>query len=255
MCEYITEWPPPNASDSEFESELVDPIRDHPYQEEIILLKDMIHKSSNHKKAKLDMESMPQNAKLSLAKWARQNHLLSSESVPSKHNVKTRLNILKRTPEGAQFLAGQALAILEHFETNWNRQAHFQLATYFHELTWYESAWKAIKIAINPLKSMSDLDMKEFWEMKAKLSDEECEMLWWHEKLTIQCQMRAQAKVRFTPMSTAKRQVPRIAAKDLSVEVFRQEFVRNQKPVIITQAVSKCVEEPWTLDLIRSVGG
>ncbi|TRY63112.1 hypothetical protein TCAL_04276 [Tigriopus californicus] len=261
MCEYITEWPPPDSSDSAEVDLVADPTCQdqawNPYLEDMVRLKDMTGPDSANKKSKLDWDdAIPDNARLSLAKWARQNQGLASKSDPSTH-VKTRLNRLKKTHSAVQFLAQQILTILANGNCHRSKATHFMIASYFHELGWYDSALKAIQLASAGTwkKPLGDLDRNEFGMLVENTSDEEREVLWWHEKLRLQCQMRAKARDRLDVKVTAQRQVARVDGKDLSVATFRQDFVRAQKPVIITRTLSRCVKESWTWDLIRTVAG
>ncbi|GFN91894.1 bifunctional arginine demethylase and lysyl-hydroxylase jmjd6-b [Plakobranchus ocellatus] len=184
-------------------------------------------------------------APVRVAKWWRNKQQYSSSLNVTSKNVNTRLYHISRTEECQEFLKDEKKSLKERLSyclVKDKAAVHAALASIDDWLNLPESALKSIALALDQSNSNPEL----VW-LKEKLC-KQCKVLRTQKEMIEHCRNNQN-----TFPATTK--VERISSKNLSIQDFKDSYVKRGKPVILEDVVSSMVEKSWDLDYIKSKAG
>ncbi|RUS72799.1 hypothetical protein EGW08_019436 [Elysia chlorotica] len=183
-------------------------------------------------------------AAVRVAKWWRKKRVDTNLGITYK-NPNTKLYHISRMEACQEFLRGEQKILkrrLSVCSTAERASTHAALASIEDWLNNYDTALKNITLAVELCPTNSD-----FLWLKAKLSKQ---VKWFH----IQKEMNEKYKQHFKVFPPVQK-VDRISCKNLSVQEFKERFVKKGIPVILEDVVCRMTEESWDLDYIKDKAG
>eukprot|EP00095_Tigriopus_kingsejongensis_P000564 maker-scaffold776_size99073-snap-gene-0.20 protein:Tk00564 transcript:maker-scaffold776_size99073-snap-gene-0.20-mRNA-1 annotation:"hypothetical protein BRAFLDRAFT_84996" len=253
MEEFITEWPPSENS------------LDRPTTEDRIDTPDvepqttLVNPSPSHHTLHRSSGADWPRAQTVLARWyrsrSRGKSLALARRIP--HNPRLALHQLKADPAARDFLRTQLQACLSTGAGQTDPDYHYALATFYQALGQLESALDALGRCIacggwNP-QTAESIHIPAYLDLVGQLSETEREYYWLRARVGRELALTARAQA--SPVLPRAQAVPRVPVDQLSVEDFRRLYARGQQPVILTGGLAESVNDPWTLEWIKTMAG
>ena len=211
-------------------------------------------------------EAPPESVEVTLARWYRQQGNTLRVKYPGllpdpgQASPKTVLALAANTKDGQTMLRSKLKNEQEMGDKN-RFGHHFHVASLLDRLGEKESAlssnWTALAIAGVDSRQLKSLPVKKYLDVVASLEEEKRAALWLqyrlqHELFLTQGKEKSETEVFKQSRLNFSLKVERRVYKDVSKEMFLQQFCSSRAPLLMSEVPSP-THQTWTVEYIKNV--